>query len=1569
MSNMLSAKKLIGLICAITFCSNNIHAQDVFAFVSGKKALSTATGDFLHQYDYWINPSSSAQSVSIQIFDAGLGGVADVIIGSPETKTTFQLFSIDSIDYGAPIKILVTGNEQKYINRWFSIASLDPTTSPNGWILRVIASDGDDANAFKLGLVDNKGESRVGKEWIIYSYELPICLYNVSENKEVQIRPHLAYGLKRTEIQSFGEELSTVFVRDIFGETSRLPIIASFMQTLVGDIQNQWGVSIGGSAVKINNLVVRSKSDSAIVWEWMPTIVQKPKSPFISINQNGINNCNSVLLLLSDNTRRETYGSSPIWIIGDTKVSADSTIFEFPKAGVYNAQVLIPTTGLLFPKYWLKNFKVTINIPPVAIITGAEEIISPGKILSLASNQSYDPEGSALRVQWYINDEYRGNQSTLKFSSLIPGIYHIKLIVDDGAINSYCHNSSDIKTIRVNAQPYAEISAPRILGRSIETKFLVKNEFDSDNDNLTYVWSGTGIVGAYKQKSVIIKQEKAGTYQITLTVDDNTGTTNSIYRSTIEYRVNADPVPAFILPAQAAPHDKIQLSAVNTMDPDNTNLKFHWVSSDGSELVSPEAVLSFDAPGDYTITLTVDDGEGVENSVQTYLRSIHINAPPVPIITAVDHSTNARQVFSAEKSYDTDQKNLKFTWEFGDGSIGTGKTVTHTYQKSGRYTVKLTVDDGQKQTNSIQSTTHTLVINKYPIAQFSIPVNWEPEKPLIVDGTKSYDPDGKISKYTWFINGNESATDSISSLIFPEPGNYAVALKVKDDSGFEDAVGIKTTSIHINYPPVIKWQKTPDIAEENETITFDAKGTYDPDGKIKEIVWKFSDDIVLKGMKVTRTFTKSGVMNVQVSADDGEGFSNSIQSKNFNILVNNKPIIVTKPFIRSNSQVVLLDASQSYDIDGHALKFDWLLSDGSRRNEASFNWKAPKGGVHFITLTVDDRQGKKNSIVRETIRLIVNRPPVAVVDSMIYSCTGMTILLNGALSNDPDGDPITMHWNFGDGTFSTETNPAKVYTKPGFYSVKLTLSDGFFEQPTIATIPVIIEGSPQAVQGFSDTTICVSTPLTFDGSRSSDPNGPIGSYTWDFGDGINAFGSIVTHAYSKPGNYFTTLTVVGAGSGRCSRVHQATSSIKVVEGPIAEFSLPDAVSIGEEIIVDASASRVNGKILSAKWETQFKDVLITKDGRQAQFNFDEAGLYSIRLTITIETSTNCNSSSIVRNVRVNAPPVLIWDAPKDIGLGDPLVLDGSKSYDTDGIIKEFLWTLEGKKIGSTPIVSIPMNTAGEHAITLQITDNSGTSTRTVSKTITIRVNSKPDPVIVIPDPIYETELVKLEPQYLVDNDNDNLNFTWKVNGVILSKQTTEFTGGKHTITLIADDQRGLKNSIDSVQKEIYVIPKPNLKLIDFPKDWLLGSEMNITEITNIPYTGFILDLVMDKLWLAQKPGEQTIAVGWAPRNKIITQENFIINVWPLLEFVNPPKAKTVQWNPSNPSIILTAPNLNRPEARKIIYEWRKGKSVIGYGKIIECPLNIGKNVFTVLAIDQDMFGARPAEIEIIVNCE
>ena len=1578
-----SLSKYIGqtgmVFLLLLFCSSFLYSQEVFLSVSGNKALVKETGDNTHQYDFWIKPELTARNATLHIFDAGLGGVADIILGTMETKTTFELIPFDALYTYSNGKLSVTAktakanvklttlDEQQYYNRWKKFTTLDQS-SKNGWILRVRGGDGNDVNSFQLIVADSNSVTSLRTDWSILAIDLSVCLYRVPPTAEMQLRPFQPLDNTISSFVSMGEEQVHVGVRDEFGNYSTLPVANRFfLSTLPNGMKNSWGLTITGSPLKVNNLVIKGAT-SLILWDLKPTIVRQPQKPSIDAVQLAGPACNSVVLALNEATKKNLFGGLPKWSYGKTIIEKDSAEIDFQKPGKNFVSVYIPTRGMYFPKYWEQQISVVVNAAPKAIITADKLIAAPGEIITLSSESSSDPENASLSYQWFVNGEFRGDEKILTLSSLLPTTYDVKLVVNDGAPNSSCTEAATEQKIRINAQPYVDVNFRTIFGRSTAVPFVVENDADNDNDELDFLWTGSGIVGSNKGNSISIKQDKAGTYSLTLTANDRTNTSNSTFTQTISYRVNAEPLPSFDLIKQAAPGDTLNIRA-SAIDEDNNSIAFSWSSTAGHSLTGEQTAIAFSSPGNYSITLSADDGENVENSIQSITRDIHINAPPMPAITAERRSTSARQKISAEKTTDADQKELVHTWDFGDGTTGIGKNVVHEYQQSGRYTITLTVDDRQRQTNSIQKTTHELAINRYPTAQFSLPTKWEPTRPLQVDGSRSSDPDGSIAEYSWFVNGKEIATGANPSITFAEAGDYAVALKVKDNSGFDDAVAMKTIPIHINYPPIVRWKMIPDVAEPGVAVTFDASGSTDKETKkLTTARWSFSDGTTAEGMKITKTFLRSGTITVNTVVNDESGFANSAQSLQKNILVNASPLIVTKTLIKTNSSRILLDASQSYDIDKHAVNFEWLLPDRTRVNKAAFTWDAPSGGVHFITLTANDGQGRKNSITRETIKILVNRPPVAVVDSLVYSCTGQTILFNGSLSYDPDGDAVSTKWDFGDGAASTETNPAHTYKTPGYYTVKLLLDDGFADQPTTATIPIIVEGSPVAYQTFIDTTICVNVPLEFDGTRSIDPNGPIGSYTWDFGDGINSLGSKVSHAYTKAGTYFVTLTVVGSGSGRCSKVSQITSSIHVIEGPTANFIMPERVSIGELVKIDPALSKPNGTVSAVRWKLGKDTSINAASLNQIQYRFMKAGTYEIELVINIQSTSNCNTAMLMKKIIVNEPPIIVWNIPTDAALGDQLVLDASHSSDNDGIIAQYDWKIDGKKIGTTPIVTAANLSAGTHTVDLMITDNSQTASQSVSKQTTVRINSKPNPVFSLPELLYEDEIVTLKPEARTDADGDALKFSWRVNGTVVSPDSVRFSVGRMIVTLTADDGRNVRNSVDSVQKEFFVIAKPNLE-IEYPKEWIIGTEINANQLYGNGMINFLINNRSESSWKPMTSGKQSTAIAWTPKEKPLAQTSFDIMAWDSLRFSEKPETQNIIWNPSNPTVILHAPNVNRPDNANIIYEWRKGKDSFGVGKVVDGLLNKGKNVFTVRAIDQDIQGAHPVEIDVVVNCE
>ena len=75
--------------------------------------------------------------------------------------------------------------------------------------------------------------------------------------------------------------------------------------------------------------------------------------------------------------------------------------------------------------------------------------------------------------------------------------------------------------------------------------------------------------------------------------------------------------------------------------------------------------------------------------------------------------------------------------------------------------------------------------------------------------------------------------------------------------------------------------------------------------------------------------------------------------------------------------------------------------------------------------------------------------------------------------------------------------------------------------------------------------------ITFDGSGSSDPDGPIGSYSWDFGDGTTGSGPKVDHSFAKPGSYAVKLTV----TDNLHPTVSSTATVPVIVGGAAAAAL------------------------------------------------------------------------------------------------------------------------------------------------------------------------------------------------------------------------------------------------------------------------------------------------------------------------------------------------------------------------------------------------------------------------------
>ncbi|RNC85546.1 MAG: PKD domain-containing protein [Balneola sp.] len=1569
--------KRITLVIAFFVSGFSGYSQEMYLSISGQN-VDIQSGDNRHLYDIWIKPGANAQNGSLQIFDAGLGGAVDLITQEDaNTVTTFELFRFDELYRttgnsvatlsGSPTaqNSLVTKSEERFKNRWVPLADISP--GPNGYIVRVTTDEGDDVNSFNFRVVSPTGQVLSGSAWKVVAIDLSVGVYRSSANTLFQLKPHiLDPGADAPNLSINGQEDSRITIIDAFGET--YPVADSDMPSQRFGIDNNWGLQIGGSQSWLNTLTVFGQQEP-VLWEFEPIALNELEKPSLSINEIEATRCTNKRFELSGNVFTQRDLGSAQWILNSEVISTGSgPTIAFEDRGQIPVDVLIPNERSYFPEYWAYTKIVFVNTPPIARLESPKEIISPSEVLTLSAAESYDLEGQEVDITWFVNGTRRNTGPSFDFSNTVSGLYTISIQVADGGTSLNCSISEQEVQVRVNTQPYAEIDVAPVSGTDDEIVLKVSNQTDSDNDQLTYLWAGIGIPQNSTAESIVVQHQQPGVYPVRLTVNDGSGAQNAAYSVNQVYEVNAAPVPEFSVPGYVAPGDIFALNGVESEDPNQDPLIYIWTVNDEEVARGDVSTLSLSNPGDYEIKLTVDDQRGVSNSVQSLTQVVHVNAPPSPIITAVPITSTAKVTFAATQSSDAESELASYDWDFGDGNRASGPQVDHTYQRTGSYTVRLTVDDGSNLRNSVQTSEHVIVVNSYPVASFEIPEVVAPGIAFTADASTSTDADGAISKYEWEANGSAAGIGRTNTITLTESGLHTISLYVTDDSGFDQAKGFSSKQVRVNQPPIPGWRTEPTEIVPNTEIKFFADQSVDPDGNIDSYLWRFEDGTELKGMQIQRIFSEGGIKRFTITVTDNDGLENSTSTVEGFVNVNHQPYIVTETVVRSNSTTVRLDASESYDLDNDAITYEWTLPDGTKRKESSFSWTAPSPGIHFIGLTLDDGLGLSNSVNSESIRVMVNRPVQAVVDSVITSCSGQTVLFNSSRSFDPDGDAFRAQWDFGNGVTSDEANPSYVYETPGVYEAKLTLSDGFSGQSSVAKIPVIIEGSPVAKLNLAEATICVNTALMFDGSESTDPSGSLPAMSWDMGDGNSATGARFEHIFTEPGEYTVTLTVVGSGSGQCSNISQATAKVTVVEGPVASFDLPEWIAPGEPIILDGSASSADGGFRTAKWMIDTESGSQELDGLTTTHTFNEPGEYFVTLYLETNTDTDCNTVSLTKSIKVNAPPTIVWELPDNIVAGEDLELNAFASSDPDGFIKQFKWYIDDGFVSYNASELVKAITPGRHKVNLEIRDNSAASNNVVTMEKYFFANSSPLPTIEGPAIIYQNQQVNLRSGLGQDRDGDLLTTTWKLDGQALPfPQFTVDEPRTYRVTLIQNDGRGLPNSADSTILEINPVRVPDVSP-SYPEKIVVGGVLSIPTMGVSDSWTFANQNFYETSWRASAAGEQTFHLAWTPLGMELSRRPFTINVVEPLKFTEPATPLIVDWNPVNPTTVVKIPALNRPLSEVQII-WKQAGEEIGRGSQLSPRLIRGQNRFTVEVSDLKVSQSRPISVDVIVTTQ
>jgi len=258
------------------------------------------------------------------------------------------------------------------------------------------------------------------------------------------------------------------------------------------------------------------------------------------------------------------------------------------------------------------------------------------------------------------------------------------------------------------------------------------------------------------------------------------------------------------------------------------------------------------------------------------------------------------------------------------------------------------------------------------------------------------------------------------------------------------------------------------------------------------------------------------------------------------------------------------DASASYDFDGKIVSYEWDFGDGSISFSPVTKHLYRTPGVYTVRLKVVDDKGTfastQATMTVTGLAEVPNTPPVA----SIYVTTSsgdapLAVLLDGTASTDSDGSISLYSWDFGDGTSGTGAFVNHTYTSSGNFTARLTVTDdegktGTADTLITVTVPKPINQAPKAVITASPLTGKAPLTSSFSGAGSTDPDGTITTYGWDFGDGTTGSGLTVSHPYTIPGTYVATLTVVDNAGAKAQAQTTITVSKTASTTPVKRFS-------------------------------------------------------------------------------------------------------------------------------------------------------------------------------------------------------------------------------------------------------------------------------------------------------------------------------------------------------------------------------------------------------------------------------
>lgn len=655
---------------------------------------------------------------------------------------------------------------------------------------------------------------------------------------------------------------------------------------------------------------------------------------------------------------------------------------------------------------------------------------------------------------------------------------------------------------------------------------------------------------------------------------------------------------------------------------------WYWNFGDASTAAIDNPSHTYTAGGSYTVKYAVRTDVGCISDTASHV--VTVGNLPTASFTKTGPFCSGKVInFTDQSSVTGGSTVVKWTWNFGDATppvvvnAPSSPNQTHTYAAPGTYTVSLIAESS---TGCVSlAFTDQVVINANPVANFSLPTVCMPAG-LAQFNDLSTIVAGTISSWAWNFGDAGTAATQNPSHTYTGPGPFTVTLVTTSDNGCEDTKVQTLNSVYAE--PQASFTNAAEVCL-GAAASFTDQSTA-PGSTVTQWNWNFGDAGTSTQQNPSHTYAAPGTYTVTLNVTSAAGCATVTNTATHTIVVNPLPTISftnSSPVCAADN---ILFTSTSVPNAGVFNQYNWTVNTApTGGNTPTLNYIPAAAGTYTVQLSATTDKGCTNT---NSSAITVNAKPVVNFSLPVVCLPGGAAQFND--QSTVTGGTITgWSWNFGDAGTAATQNPSHTYSTAGPFTVSLTATSNNGCANTGTQTLSTVYAEPQAAF-TAPLEVCLGAAVNLT-DNSTAAGSSVTQWNWNFGDAGTSTQQNPSHTYATAGTYTITLNITSAAG--CQTVNNtATRTVIVNPLPVADFntSLPGCVT-RDITFNDASAANAGALI---KWNWNYGDATtaVLASGNPFTHVYNTVGTYNV--TLQVETSKGCISSTVTKPVEINVLP-------------------------------------------------------------------------------------------------------------------------------------------------------------------------------------------------------------------------------------------------------------------------------------------------------------------------------------------